>query len=234
MYLKKSHNWLQSWESRQEASQCQSVHTVLCNTCQSSQLVTLSIAFNKHSPPRTPRDGNSSAQTPFETQVAVTEPDEIMAGKDPARPSGAHPLRAGGIPPAAALSTERDFSPNTAHLHHRQRAEPSPDPHRHPAGQTGPSPRRGARGDQGSRARLQGHLAGHRAAGPPPSAPHEPRERRSRRGGLGQARERRGGSGRGRALRHPARPRRGTCREAAPTGSELPGGPPPLLPGPSP
>lgn len=168
MYLKKSHNWLQSWESRQEASQCQSVHTVLCNTCQSSQLVTLSIAFNKHSPPRTPRDGNSSAQTPFETQVAVTEPDEIMAGKDPARPSGAHPLRAGGIPPAAALSTERDFSPNTAHLHHRQRAEPSPDPHRRPAGQTGPSPRRGARGDQGSRARLQGHLAGHRAAGPPP------------------------------------------------------------------
>lgn len=94
----------------------------------------------------------------------------------------------------------------------------------------GEEPRR----DRGSRARLQGHLAGHRAAGPPPSAPHEPRERRSRRGGLGQARERRGGSGRRRALRHPARPRRGTCREAAPTGSELPGGPPPLLPGPSP
>lgn len=125
------------------------MHTVLCNTCQSSQLVTLSIAFNKHSPPRTPRDGNSSAQTPSETQVAVTEPDEITAGKDPVRQSGAHPLRAGGIPPAAALSTERDFSPTPLTFTTGSEQSPTPTRRRRPAGQTGPSPRRGARGHRG-------------------------------------------------------------------------------------
>lgn len=49
-----------------------------------------------------------------------------MAGKDPARPSGAHQLRAGGIPPAAVLSTERDFSPTP--LTFTTGSEQSPDP----------------------------------------------------------------------------------------------------------
>lgn len=151
MQLKKRHNWLQSWDTGQEASQCQSVHTVLRNTCQSSQLVTLSIAFNKHSPPRTPREGNSSAQTAFESQVAVTEPDEIVAGKNPAILSEAHPLRAGGITPSAAvLGTDRDSSHTPLTFTTRSEQSPAPTPRRLPAGQTGPARGQEPRGAGGA------------------------------------------------------------------------------------
>lgn len=74
--FKKRHSWVQSWDMGWKA-QCQSVHAVLCNTCQSYQCATPRIAFNKHSPPRTQR---------------ILNPDfhhgktEVVAGRDAAMP----------------------------------------------------------------------------------------------------------------------------------------------------
>lgn len=69
----------------------------LSDTCQSYQRVTLCIAFNKHSAPRTLSDVNSSAETDFENQAVVivkVKAGKVVALRDPAMPTRAPFIRA--------------------------------------------------------------------------------------------------------------------------------------------
>lgn len=111
-YLKKQHSCLQGWDAGRKASQCQTAHTVLSNTCQSYHRVTLRIAFNKHSPPRTLSDVNRSAETDFENQAVVTaklKAGKVVALKDPVMPTRDPFIQGSSVPLAAELKAEGDF-----------------------------------------------------------------------------------------------------------------------------
>lgn len=122
-YVKKRHNCLQGWDTGREASQCQTTHTVPSNTCQSYQRVMLRIAFNKHSPPRTLSDVNSSTETDFENQavvIAKLKAGKVVALKDPVMPTRG-PFIQGRRRPAGQRTQHRGgFSTKTSHFQQRE------------------------------------------------------------------------------------------------------------------
>ena len=122
-YLKKRHNCLQGWDTGRKASQCQTAHTELSNTCQSYQRVTLRIAFNKHSPPRTPSDVNSPAQTDFENQavvIAKLKAGKVAALQDPVMPTRGPFIRGRRRPAGRGAQRRGRFPTETSHLQQRE------------------------------------------------------------------------------------------------------------------
>lgn len=130
-YLKKRHNCLQGWDTGWKASQCQTAHAVLNNTCQSYQRVTLCIAFNKHSPPRTLSDVNSSAERDFENQavvIAKLKAGKVVAPKDLVMPSRGPFIQGRRRPAGHGAQRRGRFPTETSHLPQRESPEVKTDP----------------------------------------------------------------------------------------------------------
>lgn len=122
-YLKKRHNCLQGRDTGRKASQCQTAHTVLSNTCQSYQCVTLRLALNKDSPPRTLSDVNSSAETDFENQavvIAKLKAGKVVALKDPVMPTRGPFIQGRRRPAGRGAQRRGRFPTETSHLQQRE------------------------------------------------------------------------------------------------------------------